>query len=102
MTAQTFFALSRRRSAILAGIFESMKKSTRTIVPAIIISAFQLIARNAWPGVSIPVMRNSAAAPSAKNTFLFGMAMISPYITANMTSANQNWRPIGISPFFLW
>ncbi len=64
--------LSIRTSAISAGIFESMKRDTMPIVPAIISITFQSIAPNTSPAGRIPKITNKAAEPSAINALILG------------------------------
>ena len=79
----TVLALSIRSSAIRFGIFERMKNSTRTIVPAIIISTFQLIAPATDDSGRIPVTRKIAAAAKTIQIRFFKKSVIRTYIAMN-------------------
>ena len=65
VTHITLGHLSRRMSAIRLGILEAMKKSTRTIVPVIIIRTFQLITEGSCAKGRIPEMRKTRPVPRA-------------------------------------
>ena len=65
------------------GILEPIKKSTTTIVPVIIISAFQLMAVNTEPKGRMPDITNSAAEASAICGLYLGNATMRTYVAMN-------------------
>ena len=65
VTHMTLGHLSSRMSAIRFGILEAMKKSTRIIVPVIIIRTFQLITDRSCEKGRIPERRKIRPVPRA-------------------------------------
>ena len=77
----------RSFSAIRPGIRLWMKSSTVAMVPASIISTFQLMAPRAADGGRMPMSRNTSAAPRATSQRCSDRISSSTYITAKRISA---------------
>ena len=87
VTVRTLPDFSRRISAIFAGMPLSIKKSTISMVPHIIMSAFQLTAPGTACRGRIPSTMNSTAVIRAAGIRNLGRNMIRTYMrTNNMTA----------------
>ena len=87
MVARTFFVRSSSRSAISAGMPDSMKRLTRPMVPAIIIRTLKSIAPKTFPAGRMPMTTKITAEARATQQRYFGNASSKTYVRANRPRA---------------